>query len=90
MRIPERNIIDRAAQLLNSKNKIAILIGVGAKGAGTEVEQLAEILAAPIIKSLLAKDIVPDVDACSVGFDGKKVWMTPRAHRALTHQYNTI
>lgn len=31
-----------------------------------------------------------DVDSCSVGYDGKKVWMTPRAHRALTHQYNAI
>jgi hypothetical protein len=31
-----------------------------------------------------------DVDSCSVGYDGKKVWMTPRAHRALTHQYNTV
>ena len=31
-----------------------------------------------------------DVDSCSVGFDGKKVYMTPRAHRALTHQYNAV
>ncbi|PRP87864.1 ankyrin repeat protein [Planoprotostelium fungivorum] len=31
-----------------------------------------------------------DVDACSVGYDGSKVWMTPRAHRALTHRYNTV
>jgi hypothetical protein len=31
-----------------------------------------------------------DVDSCSLGFDGEKVWMTPRAHRALTHQYNSI
>lgn len=31
-----------------------------------------------------------DVDACSVGYDGKSVWMTPRCHRAITHQYNTV
>lgn len=31
-----------------------------------------------------------DVDACSVGFDGDKVWMTPRCHRAMTHQYNVV
>jgi hypothetical protein len=31
-----------------------------------------------------------DVDACSVGYDGKQVWMTPRAHRAVAHQYNTV
>jgi len=31
-----------------------------------------------------------DVDSCSVGYDGRDVWMTPRAHRALVHQYNAI
>eukprot|EP01091_Cochliopodium_minus_P014082 TRINITY_DN470_c0_g2_i1.p1 TRINITY_DN470_c0_g2~~TRINITY_DN470_c0_g2_i1.p1 ORF type:complete len:1824 (-),score=771.42 TRINITY_DN470_c0_g2_i1:113-5584(-) len=31
-----------------------------------------------------------DVDACSVGYNGKSVFMTPRAHRALTHQYNVV
>jgi ankyrin repeat protein len=31
-----------------------------------------------------------DVDACSVGYDGSNVWMTPRCHRAITHQYNVI
>eukprot|EP01118_Nematostelium_gracile_P012221 TRINITY_DN4433_c0_g2_i4.p1 TRINITY_DN4433_c0_g2~~TRINITY_DN4433_c0_g2_i4.p1 ORF type:complete len:598 (+),score=159.56 TRINITY_DN4433_c0_g2_i4:17-1810(+) len=31
-----------------------------------------------------------DVDACSVGFDGDKVWMTPRAHKALITQSNTV
>jgi hypothetical protein len=28
-----------------------------------------------------------DVDCCSVGYDGKKVWTLPRAHRALSHGY---
>ena len=31
-----------------------------------------------------------DVDSCSVGYDGENVLMTPRAHRALTHQYNVV
>lgn len=31
-----------------------------------------------------------DVDVCGLGFDGQKVWMTPRAHYALTHQANTV
>eukprot|EP01119_Soliformovum_irregulare_P017405 TRINITY_DN516_c0_g1_i3.p1 TRINITY_DN516_c0_g1~~TRINITY_DN516_c0_g1_i3.p1 ORF type:complete len:1681 (+),score=670.06 TRINITY_DN516_c0_g1_i3:13-5055(+) len=31
-----------------------------------------------------------DVDCCSLGYDGKQVWMTPRAHRALCYQANTI
>ncbi|KAJ5078547.1 ankyrin repeat ph and sec7 domain containing protein secg-related [Anaeramoeba ignava] len=31
-----------------------------------------------------------DVDSCSCGFDGEKVWMTPRCHNSLIHRYNTI
>lgn len=31
-----------------------------------------------------------DVDACSVGFDGKQVYMTPRCHQALVRQMNTV
>jgi ankyrin repeat protein len=30
-----------------------------------------------------------DVDCCAVGFDGKKVWCTPKAHYAMTHRVNT-
>lgn len=31
-----------------------------------------------------------DVDACTVGFDGEKVWASKRARRALTKQYNLV
>ncbi|CAN0363773.1 unnamed protein product [Ectocarpus sp. 8 AP-2014] len=31
-----------------------------------------------------------DVDACSVGFDGQKVWATNRAARAICKQYNVV
>ena len=31
-----------------------------------------------------------DVDCCAVGFDGKNVWASPRAHHALTYQLNTV
>lgn len=27
-----------------------------------------------------------DVDACSIGFDGSQVYMTPRCHQALVRQ----
>jgi pyruvate dehydrogenase (quinone) len=70
VRIPERSVVEQAAQLLNSKNKIAMLIGVGARGAGEEIKQLAEILGAPIIKSLLGKDVVPDDSPYTTGGTG--------------------
>ncbi|GMH44409.1 hypothetical protein BSKO_12361 [Bryopsis sp. KO-2023] len=31
-----------------------------------------------------------DVDSCAVGYDGKKVWTTPRCHMALVAQSNPI
>ncbi len=41
-------------------SRVAILAGAGARGAGDEVERLAETLGAPIVKPSLGKDCVPD------------------------------
>jgi pyruvate dehydrogenase (quinone) len=57
----------RAADVLNAGNKVAILAGIGARGAGTLVEQAAEVLGAPIIKSLLGKMVVPDDSPYTTG-----------------------
>jgi pyruvate dehydrogenase (quinone) len=50
----------RAAELLKGKARPVILAGQGARGARAELEQLAEVLAAPIAKASLGKDVVPD------------------------------
>jgi pyruvate dehydrogenase (quinone) len=60
VRTPERQELEQAARVLAGKTKPAILAGQGARGAGQELEQLAEILGAPIIKAQLGKDCVPD------------------------------
>ncbi|WP_205511761.1 thiamine pyrophosphate-binding protein [Longitalea arenae] len=70
IRIPARETIEQAAQVLNGKNKIALLIGVGARGAGAEIEQVADILGAPVIKSLLGKDVIPDDSPFTTGGTG--------------------
>jgi len=31
-----------------------------------------------------------DLDCVTVGYDGKTVWALPRAHRAITGQYNLV
>jgi pyruvate dehydrogenase (quinone) len=49
-----------AADALNGAGKVAILAGIGARGAGALVEQAADVLGAPIIKSLSGKMVVPD------------------------------
>jgi pyruvate dehydrogenase (quinone)/pyruvate oxidase len=59
-RIPPRDRIERAAKLLSGASKPLIFIGAGARGAGDEVERIAEKLGAPIVKAMLGKDAVPD------------------------------
>jgi pyruvate dehydrogenase (quinone)/pyruvate oxidase len=58
--IPPHAHLERAAELLRGKTKVAILAGAGARGAGKELEQLAETLGGAIVKALLGKDAVPD------------------------------
>jgi pyruvate dehydrogenase (quinone) len=69
-RVPERALLERAAAALRDRHKIAILVGAGARGAGAEVEQLAEKLAAPVVKALLGNDVMPDDSSYCVGGTG--------------------
>ena len=65
--VPAPENLERAATVLNSGHKVAILAGQGALGAGVELEQVAEILGAPIIKALLGKACVPDDSSYTTG-----------------------
>jgi pyruvate dehydrogenase (quinone)/pyruvate oxidase len=66
-RIPERAQLEKAARLLQGKKKIAILAGAGARGAREEVIQTADRLAAPVVKALLGKDVLPDDSPFTTG-----------------------
>jgi pyruvate dehydrogenase (quinone) len=59
-RLPPRERLEQAARLLSGASKPLIFIGAGARGAGDEVERVAEKLGAPIVKAMLGKDAVPD------------------------------
>ena len=59
-RLPNPADLQKAAEILNSGKKVAILAGRGALGAGDELERIAELLGAPIVKALLGKAVVPD------------------------------
>jgi pyruvate dehydrogenase (quinone) len=65
--VPERGLIEKAANILNSGKKVVILAGQGALDAGDEVVQVAEKLAAPIVKALLGKAVIPDDHPLSIG-----------------------
>jgi pyruvate dehydrogenase (quinone)/pyruvate oxidase len=65
--VPNERQLRHAAELLNQGKKIAILVGQGALGATDELEQVAEMLQAPIIKALLGKAAVPDDSPYTTG-----------------------
>ena len=66
-RLPDRSDLDRAADILNAGEKVAILAGRGALKATEELEQIAELLGAPIVKALLGKAAVPDDSPYTTG-----------------------
>jgi pyruvate dehydrogenase (quinone) len=59
-KVPERSALEKAAEILNSGKKVAILAGAGALHATDELIETAEILGAGIAKALLGKAAVPD------------------------------
>jgi pyruvate dehydrogenase (quinone)/pyruvate oxidase len=65
--VPPEEDLHRAADVLNAGKKVVILAGRGALGATAELEQLAELLAAPIVKPLLGKACVPDDSPYTTG-----------------------
>jgi pyruvate dehydrogenase (quinone) len=65
--LPADSDLKHAAQILSEGERVAILAGAGALGAGEELEQLAERLGAPIIKALLGKAAVPDDSPYTTG-----------------------
>jgi pyruvate dehydrogenase (quinone) len=58
--IPPAEQLDRAAELLNSAKKVAILVGQGAAKAEDEVIEAAEVLGCGIAKALLGRAHPPD------------------------------
>lgn len=58
--VPPLNELQKAAAILNEGKKVAILAGIGAKNAASELKQLADLLGAGIAKALLGKAILPD------------------------------
>ena len=58
--VPPHPEVDRAAELLNQAEKVAMLVGQGALGASEEVERTAELLGAGVAKALLGRTVLPD------------------------------
>ncbi|MGW0390544.1 thiamine pyrophosphate-requiring protein [Streptomyces sp. NPDC003042] len=58
--VPDDRSVQRAADVLDEGQRVAVLIGQGAAGAAEEVAQAAELLGAGVAKALLGKDVLSD------------------------------
>jgi pyruvate dehydrogenase (quinone) len=65
--VPRAEDLRAAADVLNAGTKTVILAGQGALGASDELERLAELMAAPIVKPLLGKAVVADDSPYTTG-----------------------
>lgn len=57
---PDPAAVAQAAEILNAGERVAILVGQGARRAHAEVAEVAELLGAGVAKALLGKDVLPD------------------------------
>ncbi|MFF3089766.1 thiamine pyrophosphate-dependent enzyme [Streptomyces nojiriensis] len=67
---PDDPALARAAELLNAASRVTLLVGQGAREARTEVLRTAELLAAPMVLTLKAKEGFEDDNTFQVGQTG--------------------
>lgn len=58
--IPQDTDLRRAAEIINTGERVAILVGAGALHAAEEVAQVANLLGAGVAKAFLGKSVLPD------------------------------
>jgi pyruvate dehydrogenase (quinone) len=74
-KMPDEGVLRAAADVLNSGNKVAMLVGAGALHATDEIIAVARCLQAGVAKALLGKAAVPDdlpFVTGSIGFLGTR------------------
>ncbi len=57
---PDDAAVRQAADILNAGEKVALLVGQGARGCVEELTQIADLLGAGAAKALLGKDVLSD------------------------------
>ena len=65
--IPRDKHLQEAADIINAGKKVALLVGRGALGCRRQIEEFAEKAAAPVVKALLGKAVIPDDSPYSIG-----------------------
>ncbi len=64
---PTHQELQQAADIINKGKNVAIFVGRGCLGAGSELLELSEKVGGPIVKALLGKAVVPDMDPHTTG-----------------------
>lgn len=80
---PDDPALDEAAELINSVDRVTLLVGKGARGARAETLALAERLAAPMVLTLKAKEGFEGDNPFEVGQTG--LIGNPAAAWAMDH-----
>ncbi|MFE4206881.1 thiamine pyrophosphate-dependent enzyme [Streptomyces goshikiensis] len=80
---PDGPALAQAAELLNAASRVTLLVGRGARDARTEVLRAAELLSAPMVLTLKAKEGFEDDNPFQVGQTG--LIGNPAASHALDH-----
>jgi pyruvate dehydrogenase (quinone) len=65
--VPPADQLRAMATVLNSGSRVAVLAGQGALAARQEITALADLLGAPVAKSLLGKAVLPDDNPFTTG-----------------------
>ncbi len=68
--VPSQDALALAASLLNRGQRVAMLVGAGALGAGEQVQAVADVLGAGVAKALLGKAVLPDANPGVTGSIG--------------------
>lgn len=58
--VPPASELQKAADILNEGDKVAILVGAGALNAAAEVKEIAQLLGAGVAKALLGRAVLAD------------------------------
>jgi pyruvate dehydrogenase (quinone) len=58
--LPPPSELERAAEVLNAGERVAMLVGQGARDAAEEVVEVADLLGAGVAKALLGRAVLPD------------------------------
>ena len=64
---PDNLLLWKAADIINSGNRVVVLVSQGALNASESVMSIAEKIKAPVIKALLGKAVIPDDHPNSLG-----------------------